>query len=221
MPVEAWLDPLVQGLAEWPPSLAYAALAASALLENVVPPVPGDTVVVFSAYLVGRGVLSWIPVYGATCVGGTIGFLAMYWLGATRGRDFLHGHRARSRAFPLARLQRAEAWLRRFGPWLVLANRFLPGVRSAIALAAGLAHMGWRRVALLSLASMMLWNGLLLCVGMALGENWAAVGPILGRYREWALVAICVVAAAVVLRRRHGRQRPYPSHDIDRSRERL
>lgn len=219
--METWLDPLVQGLAEWPPSLAYAALAASAFLENVVPPIPGDTVVVFSAYLVGRGVLSWIPVYGATCFGGTIGFLTMYWLGATQGRDFLLGHRARSRAFPLARIERAEAWLHRFGPWLVLANRFLTGVRSAIALAAGLAHLGWRRVAMLSLASMMLWNGLLLCVGIALGENWASVGPILGRYQKWVLVAVCAVVAAVLLRRRYGPQRPSPSRDIDRPRERL
>ncbi|MBQ41251.1 MAG: DedA family protein, partial [Gemmatimonadetes bacterium] len=47
-------------LGTWDPLWAYAFLLISAFLENVIPPVPGDAVVVFSAYLVGRGVLDWL-----------------------------------------------------------------------------------------------------------------------------------------------------------------
>ena len=33
----------------------YLLLAVSAFFENMVPPIPGDTVTVFGGYLVGRG----------------------------------------------------------------------------------------------------------------------------------------------------------------------
>ena len=84
--MEEYLNRLSTELGQWPPALVYAVLVLSAFLENVIPPVPGDTVVVFSAYLVGRGILGWWPVYLATCAGGLAGFLAMYYLGYSRGR---------------------------------------------------------------------------------------------------------------------------------------
>lgn len=215
--MDAWLDRFAAALSSWPPPLAYAALAACAFLENVVPPVPGDTVVVLSAYLAGRGVLHWLPVYGATCIGGTAGFLVMYWLGATRGREFVLASRRRSWIFPRERLERAEGWLQRSGPWLVLGNRFLTGIRSVIAFAAGVAHIGWRRVAWLSLASMALWNALLLGAGMALGEHWSRVGPLLARYQRWVLVALLAALAALYLRRRASRRQAAVDVDSPRT----
>ena len=53
-----------QRLLELPDALLYATLFAAALVENVLPPVPGDTVVVFGGYLAGLGRLS-LPVWSA------------------------------------------------------------------------------------------------------------------------------------------------------------
>ena len=193
-------EQLVQRIGELPPPLAYAVLALSAFLENVLPPVPGDTVVVFAAYLAGRGALAWFPVYAATCLGGTAGFIVMYALGRWQGRGFLQGGGWRARVFPQRRLQRAEAWLRRYGAWLVLTNRFLSGVRSVIALSAGFAGLGWPMVAGLGLLSIALWNGLLLYAGLALGENWERVSELLGRYNRVVTVLLLVGGAAIGLR---------------------
>lgn len=218
--MEGWSQQLVEGIAAWPAFWVYAALFLSAFLENVVPPVPGDLVVVLSAYLVGRGALSWPPVYAATCLGGTAGFLVVYWLGRTRGRGLLTGRgQGGGRFLPghwisPRRLARAEAWLGRYGPWLVLANRFLSGVRSVIALAAGLGGMGWRQVAVLGLLSMALWNGLLLFAGMAVGENWEQVTGLLTRYNR--IVVAAVVLAVVILLLRAWSQR---RRAVDRQRD--
>ena len=201
-------EQLVQRIGELPAPWAYAALALSAFLENVLPPVPGDTVVVFSAYLAGRGVLGWIPVYAATCLGGLAGFLVMYAIGRSRGRGFLQGGGWRARMFPERRLQRAARWLRRYGVWLVLGNRFLSGVRSVIALSAGFGGLGWLQVAGLGLLSMALWNGLLLYAGMALGENWSQVSEALARYNRWVL-ALTGLAAALAGLRWWLRRRPH------------
>ncbi|MFH1571470.1 MAG: DedA family protein [Gemmatimonadota bacterium] len=164
-----------------------------------MPPVPGDTVVVFSAYLVGRGTLGWLPVYVATCLGGTAGFTLMYYIGRTRGRAFLAGRRGT--LFAPERLARAEVWLARYGPWLILANRFLSGVRSVIALVAGIGGMGWGPVVGLGLVSMALWNAALLYAGMLMGQNWGAVTRILEQYDRVVLVAGGLAAGALLWRR--------------------
>ncbi len=210
------LDALIEQMATWPPLWSYLLLGLSAFLENVIPPVPGDTVVVFGAYLVGRGVLSWFWVYAATCGGGVLGFMLMWYMGFTRGRSFLESHHHRARLISTAHVARAEQWLDRYGLWLILANRFLSGIRSAIALAAGIGGMGWRGVALLGFVSMAVWNGLLLSLGLLLGRNWGRVLEWLGLYNRLALLALTLLVLGLVGRwwwRRHQRTPDEPSVD--------
>lgn len=206
-----WVETLVTQIEQWPPVVAYGALALTAFLENIVPPIPGDLVVVLSAYLVGRGVLEWVPVYLVTCAGGTVGFYVMYLIGRSGGRAFIRGSKRRARVFSEERLSQAESWLQRYGPWLMLANRFLTGVRTVIALAAGTGGMGWRPVLLLGGISMLLWNGALLYAGWVLGQNWTVVTDWVGRYNR--IVGIGMVTAIVIglawrwwARRREARQ---------------
>ena len=200
------LEQLVETLSRIDPRLAYVLLLFSAFLENVIPPVPGDMVVVFSAYLVGRGVLGWWPVYLATCAGGTIGFVTMYLVGARHGRAFLTRKGLGRRWFSPSTLERAEGWLQRYGPWLILANRFLSGVRSVIALTAGMGGMSWRIVAGLGLVSMAIWNGLLLYAGLLLGQNWARVINLLQAYNRIWLILFVLVAFYVLWRWRRTRR---------------
>ena len=188
----------VEEVSRWDPLWGYLAVALSAFLENVIPPVPGDTVVVFSAYLVGRGVFHWGPVYAATCVGGTAGFMLMYHLGKTRGRALVG--RSKGRFFGEEQLAVAEIWLQRYGSWLILANRFLSGIRSVIALAAGLGNLSWRRVALLGGLSMAVWNGALLYAGMLVGRNWESVIEALRQYNQVALGVVFLVLLGVFFR---------------------
>jgi membrane protein DedA with SNARE-associated domain len=194
----AYLENLVEKLSGIDPFWAYVALLLSAFLENVVPPVPGDTVVVFSAYLVGRGALGLWPVFAVTCLGGTVGFLAMYYIGYSQGRAFFSGRRGR--LFSQEGLAKAERWLERYGVVLILGNRFLSGIRSVIAISAGLGGMAWGKVALYSLISMMVWNGLLLYAGLLVGQNWEAVAALLAQYNRILVSLLAVVGALLVWR---------------------
>ena len=160
----------------------------SAFLENVIPPIPGDTVVVFSAYLVGRGALDLWLVYLATCVGGTAGFAVMYYLGYSHGRTLLSGRRGR--LFSVASMAKAEQWLARYGTALILVNRFLSGIRSVIAISAGIGGMDWKKVVLCGLVSMGIWNGMLLYAGLLVGRNWGLIVGYIDYYnRFFALLA--------------------------------
>ncbi len=186
-----YLDALLTALAGVDPLWAYGILLLSAFLENIVPPIPGDTVVVFSAYLVGRGLLDIWPVFLVTCAGGTAGFLVMYYLGYSRGRTFFAGRRG------TAKLVQAEQWLGRYGVALILGNRFLSGIRSVIAIGAGLGRMPWPTVALCGGIGMAVWNGLLLYAGILVGENWEQVAELLAQYNR-LLVGILGLVGAVL-----------------------
>ncbi|MBT4979002.1 MAG: DedA family protein [Gemmatimonadetes bacterium] len=176
----AYLESLIAELSGIDPIWAYCILLLSAFLENVIPPVPGDTVVVFSAYLVGRGTLGLWPVFLTTWIGGTAGFLGMYYLGYSRGRAFFTSRGGRF--FSLEGLAKAEYWLQRYGVILLLGNRFLSGIRSVIAIGAGLGGMKWMTVAVCGAISTAVWNGLLLYAGLMVGQNWEQVTGLLKQY---------------------------------------
>ena len=72
------------------PFTAYIILFISAFTENVVPPVPGDTVVVIGAYLVSTEKLGFWGVFISTCLGSSAGFMVMYFVGYKFGRKFFY-----------------------------------------------------------------------------------------------------------------------------------
>jgi membrane protein DedA with SNARE-associated domain len=112
------------------------------------------------------------------------------------GAHFLLG--VAGAVFSLEGLEKAEAWLTRYGVWLLLGNRFLSGIRSVIALSAGIGRMSWVRVLICGALSMALWNGVLLYTGLLVGQNWEEVLALLRQYNR-VLVGVLVVVALVGL----------------------
>jgi membrane protein DedA with SNARE-associated domain len=193
-------DGFLNWLTTVPDWLVYLLLAASAFVENVFPPIPGDTITAFGAFLVGTGRLDFMGVYLATTIGSVIGFLFLFWLGLLLGRRFFveRDHRF----FKAKDILRAEEWFRKYGYWLILMNRFLPGVRSVISIAGGISGLKIATVALLATVSSAAWNLIWILTGYFLGTNWAAVKDALARLMfryNMALLGIGVLLALVVL----------------------
>ena len=67
----AFLDGFLDFLNSLPDGLIYLLLGVSAFVENVFPPVPGDTITAFGAFLVGTQRLSFFGVYLSTTAGST------------------------------------------------------------------------------------------------------------------------------------------------------
>ena len=83
-----YIDKFLNELRSLPDTLIYFFLALSAFVENLVPPIPGDTITAFGAFLVGVGKLSFVGVYISTTLGSSLGFLTLFWLGGFLGRHF-------------------------------------------------------------------------------------------------------------------------------------
>lgn len=180
------------------PLWAYATLFVIAYGENVMPPIPGDMVVVFAGYLAGVGTLHLAVVIGLSTVAGALGFMTMYVVGRKLGEAALDPNRYRW--LPRQGFGRAKGWIERYGYGVVAANRFLSGARSVISLTAGMFRMDARRTAWWCTVSALAWTGLISYAGYEVGENWNLVVRYLRAYGRIVLIVLGGVAAFLIAR---------------------
>jgi membrane protein DedA with SNARE-associated domain len=179
--LEAFFDSL-QGV--W----GYAFLLVCAFIENIFPPLPGDTFVVLGAFLVGRGQLYFVPAYLAATTGSVAGFMLLFWIGKRWGRTLFL--RKSGKVFSETHLNQIEGMMDRYGYWVIAFNRFLSGFRSVVSLGAGIADMNPAKIFVLSLLSCFLWNGLIMGMGVWIGENWAMI---LRHYQTAVFIVILIL----------------------------
>lgn len=198
----------VQALAEWlsalPPLSIYLVLFSVSYLENIVPPIWGDTLIVLCGWLVGVGTLSAIPTVLLATLGGALGFMTLYVAG--RRLDTAIADPTRLKWIPRGPLGAAERWLRKWGMGVVAANRFLAGGRSVISLLAGASRLPVGKTALWSSVSALLWCALLVGAGAWVGTRWDLVLDLLSAYGRviTALVGTAVLIATVRWYRKRG-----------------
>lgn len=205
------MEELFRDLIEWMtairPFWAYVIILLIAYGENVLPPIPGDLVVVFGGYLAGIGRLSLAMVITLSAIGGAIGFMSMYAIGRHIGDAVFDPKRLRW--LPKKRIGKARDWLHRWGYGVVAANRFLSGARSVIALTVGMAKMNAWQTAAFAMLSATVWCALISYAGFAVGENWEVVGEYLRSYGNVVVGLLLLVILVQVLRhylkRRRGR----------------
>lgn len=180
------------------PIWAYVTLFLIAYGENVVPPIPGDLVVVFGGYLAGVGQLNvWLVVLIST-VGGALGFMSMYAVGYRLGDAVLDPDRLTW--LPQEQVDKAQRWLQRWGYGVVAANRFLSGARSVISLTVGMARMSPARTAGYATLSAALWCSLIIYAGYKVGENWRVVAVYLQAYGRFVLGALALAIIVALVR---------------------
>jgi len=180
--------------------LAYLILAVAALLEYVVPPFPGDSVVLLGGVYAVRGEHPWWGVFGAVLLGSVLGAACNYWLGTQVAQRFERDPTRTFFGLTHARLEQLQARMRLRGGWLLLINRFLPGIRGAVFIAAGASRMPIRRCLLLGALSATAHSALVLWAGYAVGGNLEALTALSIRYQRYILIGLGVLVALFVVR---------------------
>jgi membrane-associated protein len=179
----------------WAPAVLFGAT----FVEHVFPPFPGDLLVVLGAWYAVQGELSWSLLLLCSTAGAVAGAWVDHRAGAWLGHR-LDLRSGRSRLLPTERLAAFEAAYRRWGLWLVVFNRFMPGIRAFLFLAAGASGLPVRRVVVLGGLSALVWNALLLLAGGLLAHNMDELVSLVDRYMRVA-GALVAVAALLLLAR--------------------
>jgi membrane protein DedA with SNARE-associated domain len=105
----------------------------------------------------------------------------------------------RFRWLPKGDIRRAEGYVARYGYAVVAANRFMPGVRSVIALSVGMSHLPAGRVAAFAALSATVWAALVGTLGYALVDNRVALVRMLGGFERVGTVLVVLLVAGLVL----------------------
>ena len=172
----------------------YIFLFFSNLFENIFPPYPGDMITFAGGYLAGIGHLTFPLVFLSAGLGCFSGAMILYLLGKGKGRKlFLKNGK---RIFDRAHLEKVERWFKRYGEKVLILSRFLAGVRSVVALAAGVGNVSLKKMTIYTSISIVLWNGIILLFAFKVQQNWQEVLQILQIYNKVVLV---IVAVAVVI----------------------
>jgi membrane protein DedA with SNARE-associated domain len=180
----------------------YIFLFVSSILENLFPPIPGDTVTVFGAFLVGKGHLRFDLVWLITTAGSTVGFFTLYIIARKIEQGIISHHIFRW--ISVERIERAQKSVGKFGYAAILANRFIPGIRSLVSISAGFLRMKSVPVLVMSFISAAVWNLIWISAGYSLGNNWHEVST---RAKELAIryniiagiILILVIAASIMI----------------------
>lgn len=179
-------------------TLGLALLCLSACIEYLFPPFPGDMITVFGAFLVARRGWSGPAVFGAVTLGSAVGCMVDYavgrWLGRTEER-WTRGRLGRFRP----QIDRLVERFARHGALYIAINRFIPSLRGFFFVAAGMARLPWWKVLAFGTLSALLWNALLLLLGLTVGQSWDRLVSLFETYALlfWCLFGIAGLALLV------------------------
>lgn len=202
------LEAFIGWLAGLPPVAVYGVLGLLAMVENVFPPFPADTVIALGAFLSHRGVTDAWLVFLVTWVANMGAAMAMYFLGARHSTALFESRLAR-RLLPPAGMQAIQREYRRLGLAGLFLGRLLPGFRAVVAPFAGLIHVGPIRAGIPMALASALWYGGLVFLASTFGSQFDRILKIVaGVNRTLGIIAIGVMVALVawaLIRRRRRR----------------
>ena len=202
--MNGYLDELLKTVLLMNDALLYFFLFISAIIENLFPPIPGDTITVLGAFLVGTGRLDFWYVYITTTLGSVFGFMALVGLGKYLGRKYFHDKDYKH--FPKQRIIKTEEWIHSHGYLVVLANRFFPGIRSVISIVTGMSMLKNHLVFLFALISASIWNLIWMYAGFSLGNNWDKVEEritvIFHQYNIIMIILLVIILSGVLIRKK-------------------
>lgn len=172
----------------------YLFIFLSGLIENLFPPYPGDTVTFIGGYLAGTGLLTFSLVFFTASLGCLAGAMILYFLGRSKGRGIFL--RNKGQLFNRTQLGSVENWFKKYGEKVLLLSRFLSGVRSLVALSAGVANVKVQKMTGYTVISIVIWNSIILFAAFKVQKNWR---EILGMIQVYNKVVLAVVILIVIV----------------------
>lgn len=170
-------------------------------------PIPDETLLTFTGYLVYKGHLQLVPALLAVWCGSICGITISYMLGRVFGMALIHKY-GRYLHITEERIGKAHQWFERMGRWALTFGYFIPGVRHFTAYAAGMSDLEPPVFAAFAYSGALLWATSFIALGYLLGEKWETM---LGRvHRDLVIAAAAgamLVAIYLLVRKFRGRRR--------------
>jgi membrane protein DedA with SNARE-associated domain len=182
----------------WIAQYGYFAIFLLLVCGIVGLPVPDETLLTFTGYLVFKGNLSLPLAYAAALGGSLSGITISYTLGRTFGMKLIHRY-GRYIRITEEHVDKARAWFARVGHWGLTFGYFVPGFRHLSAFAAGMSDLDAPQFALFAYSGGCLWVASFLGLGYFLGDRWQTVGKNVEHYFAVGAILLVILLAAYFL----------------------
>ncbi|MEC1583889.1 DedA family protein [Bacillus spizizenii] len=189
---------LISEILTWLTNMGYAGIAIGLMIEII----PSEIVLAYGGYMVSEGTIGFIGAIIAGVIGGTIAQIFIYWIGRYGGRPFLDKY-GKYLLIKKHHIDMSENWFQKYGTGVVFSARFIPVVRHAVSIPAGIAKMPFLKFVVLTVLAIIPWSILFVYLGIQLGSQWDDVENIAGTYTTPIMIlAIVVIALYFVIKKR-------------------
>jgi membrane protein DedA with SNARE-associated domain len=171
---------------------AYLALVLLLTAEEAgIPlPLPGDFVIAYLGYQVSKGVLPYAVAFLLPLLAILVGSSILYALSSRYGQrivlkfgKYIHVDEKK--------LLTVEKKFKRYGPWVIILGRHIPGFRIPITIFAGMSSVSYRTFLLSTFISVVFWIVIYLTIGKSLGAK--TVSLLHAHYGYYLFLAVPIV----------------------------
>ena len=174
---------------QWISAHGYWGIFSLLLLGILGIPVPDETLLLFSGYLVSRGTLHAAPLLIFSFMGSASGISLSYLLGRLLGMQVIV-RLGRYIGVHTGQLEKVRNWFKGIGHWTLVVGYFVPGVRHLTAMIAGISNLEVPSFMAYAYLGALLWVSVFLSLGYVFGEKWVVVSRL---FQEHLGVALSLI----------------------------
>jgi membrane protein DedA with SNARE-associated domain len=182
---------IVHQILEFITGLGYWGILIGLAIEVI----PSEIVLAYAGFLVYKGELNILE----AVIFGTIGCLLqqifLYAIGLYGGRPFVDRY-GKYLHIKAKHIDMTERWFQKYGAGVVFTSRFIPVIRQAISIPAGIARMNLPKFLIYTGLASIPWAVVFILLGKKLGENWESIDEKAGPYMQpilWGAVGLTAI----------------------------
>lgn len=172
-------------------SMGYFGVTLALMIEII----PSELVLAYGGFIVSQGHLNFAGVVIAGTIGILVAQLILYWIGYYGGRPFLNKY-GKYLLIHNKHIDLTQRWFEKYGAGVVFFARFIPVIRQAISIPAGIAKMALGKFIFYTVLATVPWAILFIYIGERLGENWGDIKQITAPYIN--TIAIVIIALFII-----------------------
>ncbi|MNC21208.1 hypothetical protein D3C75_691770 [compost metagenome] len=188
------------------------------LIGLAIEVIPSEIVLAYAGYLAYQGQINMVEAVIFGTIGCLLQQIVLYAIGIYGGRPFVDKYGKYLHIKP-KHIDLTERWFNKYGAGVVFTSRFIPVVRQAISIPAGIARMNLAKFLVYTGLASIPWAILFITLGKKLGENWESIDEKAGPYTQpilWAALGLTVlyVLYKVIFRKKSPKDKTAPEGGV-------
>lgn len=175
-------------------TLGYGGLAFGLFVDSFGIPIPSEVLLPLAGAAAKQGQMSLLIVIIVGTLAQTAGAMLAYAIGMGPGLGFVKRY-GKYVLFSEHELEKTHALFEKYGSWLTLFGRCLPGIRTYIGIPAGMARMKFGAFVVASFVGSLIWTVFLSVLGYQLADHLALIDSFLSKFGY--LLAIASIVAFI------------------------